>query len=203
MSASLEAGSGVSAARLSSFSDCVISIVITVMILNLKLPQGTGWRQVASVWPTAAAYCLSYIFVGVCWVNHHHLLTFVRRPVMSVLWTNLGFLFAMSFLPFSTAYLAQERMNSFSVLLYSISFMPVITSFMMLEIAIARSPHYRTAAAGVRRALLRDALALAIYAVAAIAAPFSAKLATLLIVAVTPLYLLPEKVHGPSGRAQG
>ena len=182
--------------RLNSFSDCVISIFITIMLLNLRAPQGAGWSVFKPLWPSFGAYALSFMFVGVSWFNHRHLMAFVRYCSSSIIWTTLLFLFTMSFLPFSTAYMAAERMSSFSVMVYAIAFMPMIMSFMALETCLAYGHSAnRGYKAGHHAVMVRGVVALLIYGLAILISYASARWAFALILFNTVLYVVPEKVR--------
>src|ERR1700727_2535382 len=105
--------------RLAAFSDGVIAVIITIMVLELKPPHDASFAALRELWPTFLSYAISYVLVGVVWVNHHHLLRYVERARPSIIWTNLVFLFFVSLIPFLTAFLAENRLNSFTTALYA------------------------------------------------------------------------------------
>ena len=90
--------------RLEAFSDGVLAIVITIMILELKQPVGDGLRDLMALWPTLLAYLISFLFIATYWVNHHLILHPVERINVKILWCNIAWLFVMSFIPFATAW---------------------------------------------------------------------------------------------------
>jgi len=96
-----------SKSRMEAFSDGVLAIIITIMVLELKVPEGSNWSALQSVAPVFAAYILSYIYVGLNWVNHHHLLSIVKAVDGKMLWANLAWLFAVSLIPVGTAWIGQ------------------------------------------------------------------------------------------------
>ena len=100
--------------RLEAFSDGVIAIIVTIMVLELKVPLDTHPAALFALWPIFLSYALSYLMVAEYWVNHHHLLHFARRADTPVLWSNIVFLFVLSFIPFTTAYLGQSHASSFA-----------------------------------------------------------------------------------------
>ena len=189
--------------RITAFSDSVIGVIITIMVFNLKSPDGSGWRVMGALWPTFTAYGLSYMFVAICWMNHHYVMVYVKRSFPSLIWSNFAFLFTMSFLPFTTSYLAQQRMSSFAVLLYALSFMPMLLSFMILETVIAHGQH---GSPEFKRwyliAMIRGIFALAIHGTAALLADRSAILAFSLILANTVLYISPESLRSIGHRSR-
>jgi uncharacterized membrane protein len=131
-----------SPARLEAFSDGVIAVIITIMVLELKVPHDPGLAGLVAVLPTLAVYLLSFAFTAVYWVNHHHLIHRTDQANERILYANLAFLFCLSLLPFFTAYVLDHKMDSFSVCIYVISMMLTGASFLVLRLAIGH--HLRT-----------------------------------------------------------
>jgi uncharacterized membrane protein len=104
--------------RLEAFSDGVIAIIITIMVLELKVPEGTGWAALLPLAPKFLSYVLSFVFVGIYWNNHHHLLHIVHRINGRVLWANMHLLFWLSLVPFVTGWMGENRLSSLPVALY-------------------------------------------------------------------------------------
>jgi uncharacterized membrane protein len=135
-----------SPSRLEAFSDGVIAVIITIMVLDLKVPRETGMAGFATTLPTLAVYAQSFAFTGIYWVNHHHLVDRLKRVDNLILWTNLILLFSLSLLPFFTNYLIDKRMDSFSVALYASLLLVTGFSFTLLQWAIGRHLcRYKTA----------------------------------------------------------
>src|SRR3954447_19913516 len=93
--------------RLEAFSDGVIAIIITIMVLELKAPHDPDIRSLARIWPTFSAYVLSFIIIAIYWVNHHHLIHLVNRVDARILWANINLLFWLSVVPWATVYLGE------------------------------------------------------------------------------------------------
>ncbi len=127
-----------SPARLEAFSDGVIAVIITIMVLDLKVPRQDGLAGLRAILPTLAVYALSFTFTGIYWINHHHLVHRTDEADQAILYTNLAFLFSLSLLPFFTSYLLEKGINSFSVLLYILSMIATGFSFLLLRLAIGR-----------------------------------------------------------------
>ncbi len=106
--------------RLCAFSDGVIAILITIMVLELKIPDGDDWGDLREMAPIMLAYVLSFVFVGIFWNNHHHLLQTVDRVTGGILWANLHLLFWLSLVPFVTAWLGQHGSASPPATFYGI-----------------------------------------------------------------------------------
>ena len=125
-------------ARLEAFSDGVIAVIITIMVLEFKVPHQDGLAGLRTVLPTLCLYLISFTFTAIYWVNHHHLVHRTEEADDLILYANLGFLFCLSLLPFFTSYVLEKRMDSFSVALYIISMVFTGFSFLLLRLSIGR-----------------------------------------------------------------
>src|SRR4051812_36014231 len=160
------------ASRLESFSDGVIAVIITIMVLEFKLPQEPGPRAfTTSIIPTLAVYLLSFTYTGIYWINHNHLLHRLKRVDAPILYANLLLLFSLSLLPFATSYVLSEKFNSFSVAVYAGELFLSGLGFVVLSAAITRH-FYRTDTADPVRLATQKAearkgvLSMALYALA-------------------------------------
>src|SRR5438067_6206795 len=104
--------------RLEAFSDGVIAIIITIMVLEMKVPQGDSWASLLPVWPHFISYILSFINIGIYWNNHHHMLHAAHKVNGSVLWTNTNLLFWLSLIPFVTNWMGENNFTTIPVVLY-------------------------------------------------------------------------------------
>jgi uncharacterized membrane protein len=107
-----------SKARLEAFSDGVFAVIITIMVLDMKVPSGTDLHALKSVLPVFLCYVLSYLYVGIYWNNHHHLLHASERVTGGILWANLVLLFCLSLAPFTTAWMGENRYAPLPVAVY-------------------------------------------------------------------------------------
>jgi uncharacterized membrane protein len=119
--------------RLGAFSDAVIAVVITLMVLELKAPERPEWSALWPLWPTAVSYAVSYLFIAIVWVNHHHLLRFVEHATPRLIWVNFAHLFAVSLVPFSTAWIARTQLAAAPVALYAGVFVFVNLAYCLFE----------------------------------------------------------------------
>jgi uncharacterized membrane protein len=139
--------------RLAAFSDGVIAIIITIMVLELKVPQGTGLAELAGVLPIFLSYVLSFIYIAIYWNNHHHLLYTVSRVDGLILWANMHLLFWLSLVPFATAWTGQNHFAALPTALYGFSlFMPGVAYYLLQKAILRREGPQSTLA----RALGRD-----------------------------------------------
>jgi uncharacterized membrane protein len=123
---------GLSPGRLESFSDGVIAVLITIMVLELKVPTQDGVAGLLVVLPTIFLYLLTFVQIGIYWVNHHYLVDEVETVSHGILWANLAFLFCLSLFPFATDWIGVKGLSSFSTALYAaISILPGL-GFMVL-----------------------------------------------------------------------
>jgi TMEM175 potassium channel family protein len=123
--------------RVEAFSDGVIAIIITIMVLELKTPEHATWAGLCERWPTFVSYVLSFFFVGVYWVNHHHLLHSIRHVNGKILWLNLHLLFWLSLLPFMTRWLGESYPAPVPTFCYGIVMLFGGVSWGLLQSAIA------------------------------------------------------------------
>jgi uncharacterized membrane protein len=98
--------------RLEAFSDGVIAIIITIMVLELKVPHGAEFKVLLPLWPTFMSYVLSFVYVGIYWNNHHHMMQAVKEVSGGVLWANLHLLFWLSLIPFVTAWMGENHFET-------------------------------------------------------------------------------------------
>lgn len=106
-------------ARLETFSDGVVAIIITIMVLEMKVPHSDDWADLGKLTPVFLSYILSFIMLGIYWVNHHHLIHTIPTVNASILWTNLHLLFWLSLVPFVTAWMGESGFSQHSVILYA------------------------------------------------------------------------------------
>jgi len=182
------------ATRLEAFSDGVIAIIITIMVLELKVPHERTLAGLSGVGPVFFSYALSFLNVAIYWVNHHHLIALVRRVNAPVMWANLNLLFWLSLVPFATAYLGENRASELSVALYGISAGLCAASYYVLRHAIECQTHDDPRVSHLHRCMQRkNRIAIGIYAVAVGAAFVSTWLALALIMTPAAMYFVPDR----------
>src|SRR5258708_16564302 len=121
-----------SKSRLEAFSDGVIAIIITIMVLEFKVPQEDTWQALIPVAPVFLSYALSFVFVGIYWSNHHHLLQVVEHVNGRVLWANLHLLFWLSLTPFVTGWLGENKFASVPAALYGVVLLCAAIAYFIL-----------------------------------------------------------------------
>ncbi|HSI50505.1 MAG TPA: TMEM175 family protein [Ideonella sp.] len=122
--------------RLEAFSDGVLAIIITIMVLELKVPHGEDLASLLPLAPVFLSYVLSFIYVGIYWNNHHHLLHATKRVNGSVMWANLHLLFWLSLLPFTTGWLGENHFGSLPSAIYGVVLLMCAVAWYLLQLCI-------------------------------------------------------------------
>ncbi len=150
--------------RLEAFSDGVIAIIITIMVLELKPPHEPSWAALSAEWPKLLSYVLSFVFVGVYWTNHHHLVHTVRHAGGAVIWLNLHLLFWLSLIPIVTTWLGETYPASTPTLVYGLVMLMAGVAYYFLQLAIERQQREDGLRAAHRRHRRKGSLSLIGYA---------------------------------------
>jgi uncharacterized membrane protein len=125
--------------RLEAFSDGVLAIIITIMVLEMKVPHGDDLAALAPIAPVFLSYVVSFIYIGIYWNNHHHMLHTVQAVSAGVLWSNLHLLFWLSLFPFATGFVGENHFAATPSALYGIVLLGAAMAYMILQRAIIRS----------------------------------------------------------------
>jgi uncharacterized membrane protein len=142
-----------STGRMEAFSDGVIAILITVMVLELPIPHGTTWAAVRDALPVLLSYVLSFVYLGIYWSNHHHMLQATDRVSGAMLWANLHLLFWLSLVPFTTAWLGENSFAATPAAAYGLVLLAAALAYNILQRVIIR---YQGSTSLVRAAVGRD-----------------------------------------------
>ena len=179
--------------RLEAFSDGVIAIIITIMVLEMKVPHGTEFGDLAPLLPVFLSYVLSFVNVGIYWNNHHHLLHTVKHVSGGILWANLHLLFWLSLMPFATGWMGENHFASLPVALYAFDLMMCAIAFTALQYCIiATHGHDSTLAHAIGRDR-KGKVSLACYVLAIPLAFFVPLAAGGLMVLVALMWLIPDR----------
>ncbi len=182
----------VSTARLEAFSDGVIAIIVTIMVLELKAPEDTTLPALLALWPIFFSYALSFLIVAIYWVNHRHVIRYATRVTPMLLWINMLVLFTTSLIPFATAWLGEHLTAPVPNVAYGLVLIAGGASFLWLtEIVNRQNAHRADLAAVIRGSRIKGAITLTLYAAGIALAPFvpGAVLATAGLAAA--LYFVP------------
>jgi uncharacterized membrane protein len=179
--------------RLTAFTDGVLAIIITIMVLEMRPPHGASLTDLAALWPVFLSYVLSFVYVGIYWNNHHHFFHLVDEVHGGVLWANMHLLFWLSLIPFATAWMGENHFAPTPTALYGLSlFMPAV-AWVVMQGVIVRE---QGPTSPLKRALGRDLkgrFSPLLYLVGAGLAYWSTLGAGLLYVAVALMWLIPDR----------
>ena len=180
--------------RLEAFSDGVLAIIITIMVLELKVPDAAHWEDLLRLLPRAIGYVLSFTFVGIYWVNHHHMLQIVKHVNSAILWANLNLLFWLSLIPFATGWMGENHFATNTVVVYAILLLLCGIAFTILQRMIMRNHHFDGALAlAISRLNRKGYISTACYMAAIPAAFYDTRISCGLFVVVSLMWLIPER----------
>lgn len=179
--------------RMTAFSDVVFAVIVTIMVLDLKAPDQPAFSALLPLWPMVISYAVSYLFVVIIWINHHHLMRFVRRPTLGLIWVNFAHLFMVSLLPFATAWVARSKLASSPVVLYAGLFIGIDIAYNVFERHVLANADTGQMPERVRRlARRRSLLVLAGFTAALLVAFVAPRLGFGLICGSLMLHLRPD-----------
>jgi uncharacterized membrane protein len=179
--------------RLEAFSDGVIAIVITIMVLELKAPHAADLASLRPVLPLFAAYVLSFVYIGIYWNNHHHMLHAVRTVNGPILWANMHLLFWLSLVPVTTAWLGENPLRPTPVALYGAVLAMNAAAYTLLQTLLIRHEGPDGPLALATRRDLKGKASLGLYIVAVIAAFFAPLLSLAIYVMVACVWFVPDR----------
>jgi uncharacterized membrane protein len=178
--------------RLEAFSDGVLAILITIMVLELKVPHGSNLDALSDVMPVFCGYVLSFVFIGIYWNNHHHMLHTVEQVSGGILWANLHLLFWLSLVPFTTAWMGENHSAPWPTAAYGVVLYASGVAYLILQQAIIRK---QGKGSKLQALVGRDAkgkLSALLYAIAIALAFVHTWLAQLLYASVAGIWLIPD-----------
>ena len=178
--------------RLEAFSDAVIAIILTIMVLELVPPHGSDIADLAPLWPKFLSYVLSFAYLAIYWNNHHHLLQAAKTVSGGVLWANMLLLFWLSLIPFTTGWMGENEFASTPVAVYGIVLILTAMSYFFLVRTLIRAPGQT---ATIAEALSNDRKGLVspiFYAIAIVLAPFVPAASVALYIFVAAIWIVPD-----------
>jgi uncharacterized membrane protein len=179
--------------RLEAFSDGVIAIIITIMVLELKVPHGEGFEALKPVAPTLLMYLLSFVYVGIYWNNHHHMLHACGKVSGSILWANLHLLFWMSLIPFATEWMGDNHFSAAPSAFYGFVLLMSAVAYLILQGLIIRVAGTDSV---LKEAVGRDwkgKTSMVLYVVAIAGAFWSPLVSHVIYVSVALMWLIPDR----------
>jgi uncharacterized membrane protein len=189
--------------RLEAFSDGVLAIIITIMVLEMKIPHGTDFDALWPLWPVFLSYILSFVYIGIYWNNHHHMLHAAQRVNGSILWANSHLLFWLSLVPFATGWMGENHFAPAPTALYGVVLLMAAIAYWILQRALMREHGNDSLLAKAVGADLKGKLSPLLYLIAIISTFFQQWIAQALYVLVALLWLLPDPRIERTVRRQG
>jgi uncharacterized membrane protein len=179
--------------RLAAFSDGVIAIIITIMVLELKVPHGADWAALRSVAPNFVAYVLSFVYLAIYWNNHHHLLHTVTRVDGLILWANSHLLFWLSLVPAATGWMGENFLAPLPTAVYGVSLlMPAIAYYLLQRTIVRRQGEHSVLASALGRDV-KGKISPLLYAAAVALAFVDAWLSIAIYALVAVMWLIPDR----------
>ncbi|WP_157208720.1 TMEM175 family protein [Mariniflexile maritimum] len=178
--------------RLEAFTDGVLAIIITIMVLELKVPQGGTFKDLSALLPVFGSYVLSFVYVAIYWNNHHHMMQTVKHVSGSILWANMHLLFWLSLIPFVTGWMGENHFTEATVFLYGLVLLAAAIAYFILQNLIIKS-HGK--ASVLARALGKDLKGKAsplLYLIGIVGAFFSVWVSGIMFVLVAIMWLIPD-----------
>lgn len=189
--------------RLSTFSDGVFAVLITVLVLELRPPAFPTFAALLALWPTWLSYAVSYLFIAIVWINHHYLMRFAAEATPRLLWFNFAHLFSMSLLPLSTAWMAVSELAPQPVAFYAVVFFLVNATYIGLIWELIEGAQGGEIAPAIRRTMrFRSIATLCLFAVAAVLALRYPLGGLGICIGCLVLYLKPEPPRAPKERSR-
>lgn len=178
--------------RLAAFSDGVFAFIITIMVLDLRPPSEPTFAALLPLWPTALSYAVSYLFIAIIWVNHHHLLRYVHYATSQLIWWNFAHLFMVSLVPATTVWIAATRLATAPVFVYAAVFVLVNAAYLAFGWEVMSQASESDVSPRLRKfTRVRSLLALLMFLLAMLLSLWSPHSAFGLICCVLLLYLRP------------
>jgi len=179
--------------RLEAFSDGVVAILITILVLELRVPQGADWAALRPLLPVFLTYVLSFVFLGVYWSNHHHMLHLADRVNGKILWANLHLLFWLSLVPFTTGWMGQNHFASVPAAVYGVVLLMAAVAYSILQRTIIAGQGRGSRLAAAIGSDAKGKLSIAIYATAIALAFVNQWFSDALYVTVALMWLVPDR----------
>ena len=179
--------------RLTAFSDGVIAIIITIMVLELKVPHGADWNALGSLVPVFLSYVLSFVYVAIYWNNHHHLLHTVTRVNGLILWANMHLLFWLSLTPFATGWMGENNFAPLPTAVYGVALLMPAIAYFLLQKAITRTQGAESPLARALGSDIKGKISLLFYIGAILLALLKPWISLALYSLVALIWLIPDR----------
>lgn len=180
--------------RLEAFSDAVIAIIMTIMVLELKVPHDTSWDALQELWPVFISYVFSFLMLGIYWGNHHHLVHTIKNVSGGIMWANLNLLFWLSLMPFATAWVGENHFERNAIVVYALlASLCGVAYYMLLTVIKKCNPGNEALQEVLKKQTKKGMLSNAINILAIPAAFIHPALTGALLLFIYIIWLVPDK----------
>ena len=179
--------------RLEAFSDAVIAIIITIMVLEMKVPEEATFEALKSLLSVFVSYLVSFLYLGIYWNNHHHLFHVSKKVNGKVLWANLHLLFWLSLIPFTTAWIGENHFGAVPMALYGFVLLMCAIAFTVLQNVIVKAHKYDCSLKIKKGTTIKEMISIALYIFGIILSFYNHFIAMLCYIIVAILWIVPDK----------
>ncbi|RXR17298.1 DUF1211 domain-containing protein [Flavobacterium amnicola] len=179
--------------RLEAFSDGVLAIIITIMVLEIRTPDGTNFKSLLKLFPVFISYVLSFIYVGIYWNNHHHMMHTVKKVTGGILWANLHLLFWLSLIPFSTAWIGEHHFAAFPMLFYGFVLLMCALAYFILQHQIIKKHGNESLLAQAIGKDFKGKVSVVLYVLAILSTYYHEVISAVIYILVALMWLIPDK----------
>lgn len=180
--------------RLEAFSDGVLAIIITIMVLEIKVPHGAAWADLKPLLPVFSSYVLSFLYIGIYWGNHHHLLHTVKTVNSGIIWSNINLLFWLSLIPFATGWMGENHFATNTIIVYAVLLLLSGLAYTILQVTIEKTnPCTPQMAAAFARVKAKGLFSLVGYTMAIPFAFINTIISGLIFLTVSIMWLIPDR----------
>lgn len=179
--------------RLEAFSDGVLAIIITIMVLELQTPKDANFKSLVKLFPVFISYILSFIYVGIYWNNHHHMMHTVKKVTGGILWANLHLLFWLSLIPFATAWIGEHHFAPFPMLTYGFVLLMCAIAYFILQNQIIKKHGNESILARAIGNDLKGKTSVLLYIIAILSTYYHEIISAVIYILVALIWLIPDK----------
>jgi uncharacterized membrane protein len=180
--------------RLEAFSDGVLAIIITIMVLELKVPHGSSLADLSPLFTIFICYIMSFVFVGIYWGNHHHLLHTVHHVNSKIIWSNMHLLFWLSIIPFSTAWMGENHFSKLPVAIYGTNLLCCAIAYYILQkVIMSHYTHNTNLTEALKKQEKKGIISLGLYVLSVVFAFVYPTVSAIIFATVSVMWVLPDK----------
>jgi len=180
--------------RLEAFSDGLFAIIVTIMVLEIKIPHESTTAALLALWPVFISYLLSFVFIGIYWGNHHHLLHTVHHVNSNIIWSNMHLLFWLSLVPFTTGWMGENHFDELPVAIYAINLLLCGIAYYILQKTImAHHTFTEKLAEAMKKQEKKGMASLVLYIISVVSAFYNPLISEIIFAIVAIMWVIPDR----------